>query len=306
MIYLKSYTLPTLEEELDLAERSWSRKAGGNPHPAAYPYGIFPYKGLRRIEFSEVTIFCGGNGSGKSTLLNLIAESLGLPRITPFNTSPYFREYIERMCKWEVPEKRGVAPGSAIFTSDDVFYGLIDRRVENFETEDRRREAEEVYREEKAKMMQGATFKFRSLADYEDLVKRLEVRHKTMSKYVTAHAGQLTTPDSNGQYALNFFRDHFRDDCLFLLDEPENSLSPKYQKEVVKLIEDFSRFFGCQFVISTHSPFFLSMKGALLYDLDSLPAEPKRWWELENMRMTYELFAANRDKFEQKNSDKKD
>ena len=68
MIYLKSYTLPTLEEELDLAERYWSRKAGGNPHPAAYPYGIFPYKGLRRIEFSEVTIFCGGNGSGKWTV----------------------------------------------------------------------------------------------------------------------------------------------------------------------------------------------------------------------------------------------
>ena len=303
MIYLKSYTLPTQDEEEDRAERYWSWRAGGNPHPHEYPYGIFPFKGLRRIEFSEVTIFCGGNGSGKSTLCNLIAESLNLPRITPFNTSAFFHEYIRYMCRWEVAEKRGVAPGSAIFTSDDVFYGLIDRRVENFETEDRRREAEAVYREEKAKMMQGAAFEFRSLDDYEKLVKRLEVRHKTMSKYVTAHAGSLTTPDSNGQYALNFFREHFRDDCLFLLDEPENSLSPKYQKEVAKLIEDYARFFGCQFVISTHSPFFLSMKGALLYDLDSRPAAPKRWWELENMRLTYELFAANREKFEQEKRD---
>ena len=88
MIYLKSYTLPTLEEEEDHAERYWGH---GNPHPGAYPYGIFPFKGLRRIEFSEVTVFCGGNGSGKSTLLNLIAESLNLPRITPFNTSEFFR-----------------------------------------------------------------------------------------------------------------------------------------------------------------------------------------------------------------------
>ncbi len=303
MIYLQSYTLPTLDEEEDRAERYWSRRAGGNPHPHEYPYGMFPYMGLRRIEFSDVTIFCGGNGSGKSTLLNLIAESLNLPRITPFNTSPFFHEYIRYMCRWEVPENRGIAPGSAIFTSDDVFYGLIDRRVENFETEDRRRDAEAVYREEKARMMQGATFSFRSLADYDDLVKRLEVRHKTMSKYVNTHAGILSTPDSNGQYALKFFREHFRNDCLFLLDEPENSLSPRYQKEVAQLIAEYARFFHCQFVISTHSPFFLSMKGALLYDLDSRPAAPKRWWELENMQMYYELFEENRDKFEKEKRD---
>ncbi len=298
MIYLKSYTLPDLGEEEDWAERYWSRKAGGNPHPHEYPYGIFPYKGLRRIEFSEVTVFCGGNGSGKSTLLNLIAESLNLPRITPFNTSPFFHEYIERMCKWETAGNRGAAPGSAVYTSDDVFYGLIDRRVENFETEDRRREAQEVYRQEKAAMMSGAGPVYRTLEDYDKLVKRLEVRHKTMSKYVTAHAGSLTTPDSNGQYALRFFREHFRDDCLFLLDEPENSLSPKYQTEVANLILEYARFFGCQFVISTHSPFFLSMKGALIYDLDSVPVVTRAWWELENMRMYYTLFRDNRAKFE--------
>ena len=299
MIYLKSFTLPTLEEEEDRAERYWSRLAGGNTHCHEYPYGIFPLKGLRQIGFSEITIFCGGNGSGKSTLLNLAAEALNLPRITPFNTSPYFHEYIRLMCRWEIPEKRGITPGSAIFTSDDVFYGLIDRRVENFETEDRRREAQNIYRQEKAEMMMGAGPAYRTLADYDKLVKRLEVRHKTMSKYVTAHAGALTTPDSNGQYALNFFRTHFRDDCLFLLDEPENSLSPKYQTEVANLIVEYARFFGCQFVISTHSPFFLSMKGALIYDLDSEPVLTKPWWELENMKMYYALFRDNRAKFEE-------
>ena len=296
MIYLKSYTLPTQGEEEDWEERYWSRKAGGNPHPREYPYGIFPYKGLRRIEFSKVTIFCGGNGSGKSTLLNLIAESLNLPRITPFNTSMYFHEYIERMCGWETVGDRGVAPGSAIYTSDDVFYGLIDRRVENFETEKRRDETAADYISEKAAAHRGE-LAYRTLADYDKLVKRLEVRHKTMSKYVTAHAGQLATPDSNGQYALNFFRTHFRDDCLFLLDEPENSLSPRYQTEVAELIEQYARFFGCQFVISTHSPFFLSMKGALIYDLDSVPVSTKAWWELENMRAYFALFEENRGRF---------
>ncbi len=298
MIYLKSFTLPTQGEEEDWEERYWSRRAGGNPHPNAYPYGIFPYKGLRRIDFSEITIFSGGNGSGKSTLLNLIAEALNLPRVTPFNTSEFFHEYIRLMCKWETLGKRGVAPGSAIYTSDDVFYGLIDRRVENFETEDRRREAGEEYREEMARMQRGDGPAYRTLEDYDNLVRRLEVRHKTMSKSVTSHAGQLSTPDSNGQYALSFFRKRFRDDCLFLLDEPENSLSPKYQTAVAEMILEYARFFGCQFIISTHSPFFLSIKGALIYDLDSTPAETKAWWELENMQAYYELFRKNADRFE--------
>ena len=297
MIYLKSYTLPTQEEEEDREERYWSWRAGGNPHPHEYPYGFFPFKGLRRIDFSEVTIFCGGNGSGKTTLLNLIAESLNLPRITPFNTSAYFHEYIRLMCRWDVPEQRGITPGSAIYTSDDVFYGLIDRRVENFETEDRRQEAGKEYLDEKMRMKYSDEPAYRTLADYGKLVKRLEVKHKTMSKYVTAHAGHLTTPDSNGQYALNFFREHFRDDCLFLLDEPENSLSPKYQTSVADLIVEYARFFNCQFVISTHSPFFLSMKGALIYDLDANPAVTKPWYELENMRAYYELFSKNADRF---------
>ena len=110
MIYLKSYTLPTLEEEEDHAERYWGH---GNPHPGAYPYGIFPFKGLRRIEFSEVTVFCGGNGSGKSTLLNLIAESLNLPRITPFNTSEFFHEYIRYMCADGTSPKSAGSPREA-------------------------------------------------------------------------------------------------------------------------------------------------------------------------------------------------
>ena len=166
MIYLKRYTLPTLEEEEDRAERYWSWRAGGNSHCHEYPYGIFPYKGLRRIDFSEVTIFCGGNGSGKSTLLNLIAESLNLPRITPFNTSEYFHEYIKLMCSWETASTRGVAPGSAIFTSDDVFYGLIDRRVENAETKTRREEESADYLKEKMAAKSGERVVFNSLDDF--------------------------------------------------------------------------------------------------------------------------------------------
>ncbi|MBE6542542.1 MAG: AAA family ATPase [Ruminococcaceae bacterium] len=297
MIYLKKFRLPTLAEEEDHAEKFWP--VTRNTHCHEYPYGIFPFKKFQTVEFSEITIFCGGNGSGKTTLLNLIAEALELPRITPYNRSTYFSEYVKLMCSFEVSggEHRDIAPyGSSIYTSDDVFYKIIDRRVENEETRRRRHDIAEEYREKKRHDVEP--MRFRSMDDYDELEKRLEVRRRTMTQYVNHHAGVPQTPDSNGEYALNFFRDHFNDNCLYLLDEPENSLSPKYQLKLIKLVEDYSRFFGCQFVISTHSPFLMSLKGALIYDLDSIPVTTKRWWDIENMKLYYQLFSEYKDKFE--------
>ena len=194
MIYLHRFRLPTLPQEEDHAERFWPH---GNPHPHEYPYGIFPFKKLSEVNFSEITIFYGGNGSGKSTLLNLIAESLKLPRITPYNRSPFFMEYVNRMCSWEATggrPKNSVPNGSAIFTSDDVFYGIIDRRVENEDTRYRQEEREAEYR-----AAQGQPFtRFTGMEDYDELVRQMDTRRKSMSQYVNHYAGRLQTPDSNG------------------------------------------------------------------------------------------------------------
>lgn len=84
---------------------------------------------------------------------------------------------------------------------------------------------------------------------------------------------------------------------IFLLDEPENSLSPGKQQELVKFIEESARFFGCQFVIATHSPFVLAIKGAKIYDLDEEPVDVKRWTQLENVRVYYEFFKNHESEF---------
>jgi len=65
----------------------------------------------------------------------------------------------------------------------------------------------------------------------------------------------------------------------------------------MKFIEDSARFFGCQFIISTHSPFLLSLKEAKIYDLDSEPVEVKKWTQLENVRTFYAFFKQHEDKF---------
>ena len=63
-----------------------------------------------------------------------------------------------------------------------------------------------------------------------------------------------------------YFTEKILDGGLYLLDEPENSLSPQKQLELLQFLEDSVRFYDCQFIIATHSPFLLSLKGARIYD----------------------------------------
>ena len=65
----------------------------------------------------------------------------------------------------------------------------------------------------------------------------------------------------------------------------------------MQFLEDSARFFGCQFVIATHSPFLLSMKGAKIYDLDADPVQTRAWTELSNVRAYYDFFKKHENEF---------
>ena len=68
--------------------------------------------------------------------------------------------------------------------------------------------------------------------------------------------------------------------------------------ELARFLEDSARFYGCQFIISTHSPFLLAMKGARIYDLDTAPVEVKKWTELSNVKLYHEFFETHRSEFD--------
>ena len=70
------------------------------------------------------------------------------------------------------------------------------------------------------------------------------------------------------------------------------------QLVLVAILEEMTRYCGCQFIIATHSPFLLAMDGAKVYDLDGRLAEVKNWWELENVRIYYEFFCKHRTLFD--------
>ncbi|EQC79321.1 putative ATPase [Enterococcus sp. HSIEG1] len=103
---------------------------------------------------------------------------------------------------------------------------------------------------------------------------------------------------SNGENAASFFQEKIVPNGLYLLDEPENSLSAQRQIELVAFIEDMTRYEHCQFVIATHSPFVLSIKEAKIYDLDQKPVDVRRWTQLENVQTYYRFFQMHQEAFE--------
>ena len=141
-------------------------------------------------------------------------------------------------------------------------------------------------------------FQMQSLEDYDQLKKVVTARSNTKSKFVRKSLNDNVREHSNGESAFLYFAEKIKENALYLLDEPENSLSPAKQQELLKFLEDSARFFGCQFIIATHSPFLLSMRGAKIYDLDEEPVDVKRWTQLGNVREYYEFFKQHAREFE--------
>ena len=293
MLYLERFDLPTANDELNFVfddlrlDMTCYQNRNG-----AYPFHMFPQRGLSEITFAPITIFYGGNGSGKSTLLNVIAEKLRLSRCAPFNQSPFFEAYLSK-CKSHILSGTGVPSESRIVTSDDVFEFLLDFRSVN-QGIDRKRE--QLF-EEWETLRKDGSFRLQSLSDFEELQNRNRAKHMTRSAYTHRRLPDNLVGRSNGESAFGIFQDRIRENALYLLDEPENSLSVKLQKQLATFLEESVRFYGCQLVISTHSPFILSLKGAKIYDLDSRPVEVRKWTELENVRVWHEFFEEHKQEF---------
>lgn len=283
-MFLSQFRFPDAEQEFDFFLRQ-KRTC----YDSYYPFQILSKNQLRVLDFEPITILYGGNGSGKTTALNVIAEKLGLNRDSLFNRTNFFGEYLQ-MCEYETDG--GIPRDSRIVTSDDVFDYMLNLRMMNDGISAKREELFEDYLDTKY-----SKFQMKSLDDYEQLKKVNLARRKTQSKYVRENLMGDIREHSNGESAFIYFAEKIKDNGLYLLDEPENSLSPERQQELVRFLEDSARFFNCQFIIATHSPFLMSIKGAKIYDFDENPVDVKRWTELENVRAYYEFFKKHENEF---------
>ncbi len=284
MIYLSQFQFPDIEDEYEFV-MGIKRTC----YDTVYPFQIISKNRLRVLDFEPITILYGGNGSGKTTALNVIAEKLNLERDTLYNRTNFFEDFTS-MCSYETDKK--IPRESRIITSDDVFDFMLNLRTINQGIDQKREDLFDEYLETKY-----TEFRMDSLADYEKLKKVNQAKRKTQSKFVRENLVDNLREHSNGESALLYFQEKIRENGLYLLDEPENSLSPEKQQELMQFLEENARFFGCQFVIATHSPFLLSLRGAKIYDMDEEPVDVKKWTELSNVRAYYDFFKKHEDDF---------
>lgn len=257
-------------------------------HSTYYPFGILrKYDGLE-LDFAPLTILYGGNGSGKTTILNVIAEKIGAERNATYNRSSFYEQYLE-LCDFEIqstlPENR------KIITSDDVFDYMLDLRALNKGIDNKREELIDKYVH--AKHCGGKV----NIFDENDPISlNYSVRGLSKAEFANKYLGKNIREHSNGETAIKYFYDNLQENGLYLLDEPENSLSPKRQQELAGTLYDLVQYLGCQMIISTHSPFMLAIEGALIYDLDN-KAQITKWTEVAGVRAYYDFFQAHKNEF---------
>ncbi|MEZ3435373.1 MAG: AAA family ATPase [Lachnospiraceae bacterium] len=270
MVYLSSFLI--------------SEKRVKNPN--LYPYNVFRKKEIYPMVFSPVTIFYGNNGSGKSTLLNIIARKAD---IRGYETYAYGQGYIDkfvRECRFDVGEdesgKRLCIPKDSLYIkSEDILFEI--KKIQQEEALERGY----IFDLVKQKGMDIGTAE-RSFDSHE---------HSFWSKKELIQFAQEKY--SNGETTMQILRDTFAPGSLYLLDEPEVSLSPQNQVGLAEEINRMARFLECQFIIATHSPFMLGTLQAKIYNLDTEYMDEAKWYELENVKFFYEFFERNKELFRQ-------
>lgn len=306
MVYLERFVIPSSKQEDEFFWHLYEREYQFLPkaqmknydklrtacYNSVYPFHTFTAEAdFSIMEFEPITIFYGGNGTGKTTLLNIIAEQLKVNRTASFNKSSFFDAYLQYCRAYTADD---IPENSRIITSDDVFNFILDVRAMNEGIDNKREELFSEYEKLKSK---SRSYRWKSLEDYDNFHKMMKIRNSSRGKYVMSDLGFNTQEHSNGENAFIYFTDRIKENALYLLDEPENSLSPARQLQLVQFIEESARFYNCQFIISTHSPFLLALPYAKIYDLDKAPVTTAKWTELENVRIYFDFFEKHREEF---------
>ena len=304
-IYLKSFTFPSafLENKTMAESECFTMTC----YPSFYPFGILAYRGksIRRnlqLDFAPITIFYGNNGSGKSTAINIISEKLGLLRESEFNKTDFFPEYLQ-LCQAETWNWNS---RNRVITSDDIFNYILYLRKTN-EAIDREHATimSEIMRIKGARnhpAMNEAIkeeFRLKGLEDIEKLRHYNEYTKKSASQLIRERVGTNRKTQSNGESSQAFFSERIKRNALYILDEPENSLSVQSQMVLYDFLVEATEAYNCQLIIATHSPILLALPGAKIYNFDTSPMTCSTWQELESVKSVFNFFNERKELFEE-------
>jgi predicted ATPase len=229
------------------------------PHRDAYPFDVPAFQGRQELRFtSRVAFLVGENGSGKSTLIEAIARRCGFHL-------------------WAQSKRGKLAPAqlsAGLHPAAKALSEFVDVTLGSGP-------------------VKGAVFSAESFREWAEFLDDLSEIDPGQAKY---HGGEKLTLRSRGEGLLAYFRGRYQVPGLYFLDEPEAALSPSSQVELLRLLSEYRRQGHAQFVVATHSPVIMAVKGAQVFALGDGPIVETEYRETEHYRL-YRDFMAHPERF---------
>lgn len=215
-------------------------------HP--FPFDVPAIQFAKNIDVSnQITFFIGENGSGKSTLLETLACRLHLPHMDGygynkkcFDSAKTILPFME--LEWQIERSTGF-----FFRAED-FGDYLNS----------------VHRND-------ATI-HRQLSDLEDdipadILQQMKDSANQQLHRVRKNFGQELDSFSHGEAYLHIMNRMVNQRGIYLLDEPEASLSPAKQLAFLYFLQEHLQHFNSQFIIATHSPVLMAYPNATIFEI---------------------------------------
>jgi predicted ATPase len=215
-------------------------------HP--YPYNIPAIQNAKTIDLSnQITFIIGENGCGKSTLLESLAFRLQLPHMDGrgygkkcFEAAKKLQPYLE--LKWDIERSVGF-----FFRAEDFgdYLNSIHRNDVHLHNQ-------------------------MSYLDDEipsNIIQQMKDNANYQLHQVRKNYGQELDSFSHGEAYMHIMQEMVNQRGIYLLDEPEASLSPSKQLAFMYFIQNHLAQFNSQFIIATHSPMLMAFPDASIYEI---------------------------------------
>ncbi len=129
----------------------------------------------------------------------------------------------------------------------------------------------------------------------EGLVLAQNVLKKQINELESRYNGKLEQK-SHGEGFLQIITSRITSNGVYVLDEPEASLSPMKQLSLISLLMHSAAETDAQFIIATHSPVLMGIPDSDIYFINESGVKLINYEETEHYQI-YKSFLENRERF---------
>lgn len=232
-----------------------------------YPFHMKRLNNLQRLTFdSPVTIFIGENGTGKTTFLESIVELTSSINLLP--EKDVNNEAAKQLANsfkliWSKKTQRGFYLKSQSFIT---YIHSLEKIKQETSAELTSLKAAYNNRSEKALNLASLPY-LRTLGELDQ------------------QYGIGLTHMSHGEGYIELFKSRLVAGGLYILDEPELSLSPMRQLSLISMMKEMVGK-SCQFIIITHSPILMAYEEAQIFDFNQETIKRVDYEEVEHVNIT--------------------